>query len=171
MKRTSKIATLLTALTLGSAEAQGCCAPTPVPTAHTQTIDSTAPLSTQVQLTYGGTLNVERYRGHPLVLAVFSTTCASCLAELEALTRIRRAGTNVLLVSSQDTLPDLGRFAQRHHLPFPVGRVTPELMVNLRVTQYPTVVVLDASGRVRQDTQRAGPVSADELRTMLQAAR
>ena len=163
-----KITVLMALSLLGSAQAQ-CCAPSPEVRATSAAPNTAGALNPRVQLTYGKTLTLNAYRGQPLVLAVFSTTCPSCITELKVLAQAQRAGVKVLLVSSQDTLPELTRFMQKQRLPFPVGRVPPEFVAGLNILMYPTVLVLDASGRVQERVQ--GALSAARLRTMLQAAR
>lgn len=168
MRHFLKITVLMSLSMLGSAHAQ-CCGPSPAVRASKAAPNAAEALNTSVQLTYGKTLTLNAYQGQPLVLAVFSTTCPSCIADLKVLAQAQRAGVKVLLVSGQDTLPELTRFMQKQRLPFPVGRVTPEFVAGLKVLAYPTVFVLDASGYVQTRTQ--GALSARHLQTMLQAAR
>ncbi|WP_034389029.1 TlpA disulfide reductase family protein [Deinococcus sp. YIM 77859] len=174
MKRESLTAALfiLLALGLSAAAAQGCCAPILIPPARSTQVPPSGErgvLNTQVSLTYGKTLTLDTYRGQPLVLAVFSTTCPSCVSELKALARLQAAGTKVLLVSGQDTLPDLVRFAQNQRLPFPVGRVAPQFIAQLKILAYPTVVVLDARGRAV--TRQQGTADVQSLQNTLAGLR
>lgn len=172
MKREFLTAALLALFALGNAAAQGCCAPTltpPTRSAEVSPNDVSGALNTQVSLTYGKTLTLDTYRGQPLVLAVFSTTCPSCVTELKVLARLHAAGTRVLLVSGQDTLPDLVRFVRTQRLPFPVGRVDARFISQLKILAYPTVFVLDASGRTVKRQQ--GTVDVRNLQGTLAGLR
>lgn len=172
MKRKLLTATLLTLFALGTAAAQGCCTPTltpPVRSSQGSPNDVSGALNTQVSLTYGKTLTLDAYRGQPLILAVFSTTCPSCVKELKALAKLQAVGTKVLLISGQDTLPDLVRFARTQRLPFAVGRVDSQFVSQLRVLAYPTVLILDADGRTVKRQQ--GTVDVQNLRGTLAGLR
>ena len=172
MKRESLTAALFALFALGNAAAQGCCAPTLPPPARSAEVspnDVSGVLNTRVSLTYGKTLTLDAYRGQPPVLAVFSTTCPSCVTELKALARRQAAGTKVLLVSGQDTLPDLVRFVRTQRLPFPVGRVDAQFISQLKILTYPTVVVLGARGRAVKRQQ--GTVDVQNLQGTLAGLR
>ena len=96
--------------------------------------------------------------GVPAVLDFFATWCSPCIAELPELERLRaNLQTNrdiefVLVGTNKggDTAERVRAFAQRRHISLPVA-FDPEqrTMRAFRVNGFPTLVVIDRTGRLR----------------------
>ena len=96
------------------------------------------------------------FRGHVVVLNIWATWCAPCLAELPSLDRLHRAlsrdGLVVLAVSVDERGTDVARFAKERGLTLRVLR-DPGGSASARALQVeaqPTTFVIDASGRLRE---------------------
>lgn len=107
----------------------------------------------------GGSLSIETYRGHPVLITLFTTWCLRCQAEAPLFVRLseREAGLRVVGVALDDLtkLSMVQTYVGFVGFRFPVLLAEPtslELVGGLGPTrQVPRTVLLDAKGVVVQD--------------------
>ena len=94
------------------------------------------------------------FRGRPVLLVMFMSSCHICDAEMPALERMHRQwlprGLMVIGVSADTARADLERFVQRHQITFPVledpgGAALRQAYGSWRL---PEAYLIDASGKV-----------------------
>jgi len=102
----------------------------------------------------GDNVRLSEYRGQPVMLLFWSSSCGACAAQLAALGRLydtyHSAGLVVLGVSVDDDAQQAERYARAHRSHFPllldqakeVGRA-------YQINRLPTTVLIDRSGVVR----------------------
>jgi len=101
----------------------------------------------------GSTGTLAQYRGKPVVVNFFSSTCVPCVAEMPALEQVHRAlGDQVtfLGLNVQDTVEGGKAFVESTGITWELGR-DPDASILQGVmhgTALPTTVVLDADGRI-----------------------
>ena len=104
----------------------------------------------------GREVALSSFQGHLVVLNLWATWCAPCLAELPSLDRLHRAlsrdGLVVLAVSVDEKATDVAGFVKAHGLTLAVLRDPAGAMAarDLHATSYPTTFVIDAGGRLRE---------------------
>lgn len=106
-----------------------------------------------------------KYRGRPVLLNLWATWCAPCVAEMPALDRLQgRAGDRlVVLPVSQDlagwrAVNGFARPGRFKNLPFRVDKEN-NLALALKASGLPVTVLYDAAGR--EVWRVAGPVEWD----------
>ena len=125
----------------------------------------------------GHEVALSSFRGQVVVMNLWATWCAPCIAELPALDRLHRAlsrdGLVVLAVSVDEGSTDVAAFARERGLTLqvlrdPGGRVGARA---LHVDAYPTTFVIDAAGRLRERYLGIAdwdlPESLDHFRALL----
>ena len=125
----------------------------------------------------GHEVALSSFRGHVVVMNLWATWCAPCLAELPALDRLHRAlsraGLVVLAVSVDEGAADVATFMKERGLTLevlrdPAGRAVARA---LHVDAYPTTFVIDATGRLRERYLGIAdwdlPESLDHFRALL----
>ena len=125
----------------------------------------------------GREVALSSFRGHVVVMNLWATWCAPCLAELPSLDRLHRAlsrdGLVVLAVSVDERSSDVAGFAKARGLALevlrdPAGAVAARA---LHVDAYPTTFVIDAAGRLRERYLGIAdwdlPESLDHFRALL----
>jgi peroxiredoxin len=138
--------------------------------------DASAP-TFQLQPVSDGPVPVTWQRGKILVIDFFSTTCASCIAELPELTAVREELTTnrdiefVLVASDRgnDTPERFRSFAQRRRLAFPLAfDVAGKAHDSFGLTGVPALVVLDRAGRVRLTREGYNAAETNFRRNLVQ---
>ena len=125
----------------------------------------------------GHEVALSSFRGRVVVMNLWATWCAPCLAELPSLDRLHRAlsrdGLVVLAVSVDERSTDVSGFAKERGLTLrvlrdPAGSVASRA---LQVDGYPTTFVIDAAGRLRERYLGIAdwdlPESLDHFRALL----
>jgi peroxiredoxin len=116
-------------------------------------------------------------RGHPALLYLFTTGCDICLADMAKLRTLDeryrdRHARIVALALDPDGARIVRPYAEGMALPFPIVVAGNELRIGSSalgpVTAVPRVVVVDASGRVREDLN--GLISYDTMAAALERA-
>lgn len=108
-------------------------------------------------------VSLNDYRGRPVVIEVFAHWCGACrsmaprLAELAQAQRSKPA--QFLGVAVDGSATDLQYLHQSWGIPFDVALGDPEFSSNYRVTVLPTIILLDAEGRVAHVTTGITSVS------------
>jgi thiol-disulfide isomerase/thioredoxin len=119
---------------------------------------------------YGLGATFVQYRGKPIIIEVWSTTCAPCLQQRKIFedlgTRFRRDTS--LISMSVDRDPEVVlKFLEDHPMSPVELMATPESIEILKVKEVPTLVFVDAKGRIR--AIETGVHTADDLRRMVAA--
>jgi peroxiredoxin len=104
----------------------------------------------------GRDVALSSYKGHVVVMNLWATWCAPCLAELPSLDRLHRALSRdnlvVLAVSVDARSVDVAAFVKERGLTLPVLR-DPDggtAARALQVEAFPTTFVIDATGHLRE---------------------
>ncbi len=140
--------------------------PKPVSTAD---IGQPAP-DLRLPLVGGGELDLETYRGRPVVLNFWATWCEPCRAEMPVFERAqqqyRDQGLVVLGVDMQERDEEIQAFLSQVGVTFPsmVDR-TGEVTRQWRATGLPTTFLIDRAGIIRD--VRVGPFTDEMLQERL----
>ncbi len=117
----------------------------------------------------GTTAGFADYRGRPVVVNFFSSTCAPCLMEMPALEQVHQElGSSVafLGMNAEDTVEDGKAIIAKTGVTWDIGRdPKDELLQRLGGVGLPTTFLLDREGRVV--FSHVGALKADELRDAL----
>jgi peroxiredoxin len=88
-------------------------------------------------------------RGKAFVASFFFAQCAPCIAETPALSAFHRNHPTVAVVAfTFDNADTARRFAQDRHFNWPIVPDQARLAEQAKVTSYPTIMLVDATGRV-----------------------
>lgn len=131
-------------------------------------VGSSAP-EVELELLDGGTTSISEFRGSPLVVNFWSSTCAPCLAEMPDLESVHQELTPTVAflgVDLTDT-PEAGaRMVEQTGVTYPNGRdPRAEVMAAFGGTTLPRTVLIDAEGKVA--AIHSGALSATELKDLL----
>ena len=113
----------------------------------------------------GSQASTHDYRGKPLLVNFFSSTCVPCQTEMPALEQVhRKAGDSVrfLGLDVQDTVASGKAFVETVGVTYDMGR-DPDgaILQGLGGTALPTTVLLDANGKIVY--QHLGKLDVNEL--------
>jgi peroxiredoxin len=121
----------------------------------------------------GGTFDLSRYEGSPMVLSVWAPWCPHCQVELPVLASSLRAVPGVQLVSVVTSIgdnpgPAPDQYLRENNLSFPtaIDDTKGSIATALGIRGFPTIYFVDSSGKVTQMLE--GEVDAA---TIQQAAR
>jgi len=113
----------------------------------------------------GSQAGFQEYRGKPVVVNFFSSTCVPCQTEMPALEQVhRKAGDQVafLGLDVQDTVASGRAFVESVGVTWDMGRdPDASILQGLGGTALPTTVLLDANGKIVY--QHLGALDVDDL--------
>lgn len=122
----------------------------------------------------GRTLTLQQFRGRPVLVAFWATTCPSCIAEMPHLIELYRdfnpKGLEIIGVAMAYDPPEQVRaMAHQRQIPYPIvldskAQIAREFD-NVRLT--PTTVLISPDGRIAQ--YRLGLLDMPKLREAIQA--
>lgn len=118
----------------------------------------------------GHTFRLDRYRGRPLVLNIWATWCAPCVAELSSLERLAESltGTGIeLLAVSPEPAARVRSFLRRYGYALPVAVEDQRMPESFGLRALPTTYVLDGRGRIVLVHRGAAEWDRLEVRTFL----
>lgn len=118
----------------------------------------------------GEVFPLERYRGRPLVLNVWATWCAPCVAELASLERLATSmeGSGIeFLIVSPEPVARVGSFLRRYGYTIPAAVEDQRMPASFELRALPTTYVLDASGRIVLQHRGAAEWDRPEVRRFL----
>jgi peroxiredoxin len=101
----------------------------------------------------GGNVRLSEHRGEVVLLAFWSSQCATCITQLAALDELqqtyRPAGLVTLGVSVEDDISRAARFAAEHPARFPMLLDRRKVVSRAYgIDRLPTTVLIDRRGRV-----------------------
>ena len=122
--------------------------------------------------TYGGSVGFESYRGRPLLLVFWTTSCGICRRELPAVSHVapefRSKGIGVVAIhlGGADEVDD---FMRSNHVAL-TSLVDAEGIVGqaYHVSGVPKMVLIGADGKIKR--AKAGMADESELREWMEAA-
>lgn len=116
--------------------------------------------SIQIPAPGNAKIDLDKYRGKILVLALLSTTCEECIHTMGVLTTVQNEKGNgrvqVVAATANTIEPaEVAAFIKKYKPPFPVGFVDPTLFQKIAAIGpevrpfVPTLLYMDAKGIVR----------------------
>ena len=118
-------------------------------------------------------VDLESFRGRPILLTFWASWCGPCrqeLPELEKLAGELSQQEFVLITVNIDQTPAMGqRFLQQHDIDVPAYRMDPRALSQLGVRSLPTNVLLDREGRPVQIFRGYSPELPAEIRRLVLA--
>ena len=120
----------------------------------------------------GTVVNLEAFRGRPVILNFWQSICVPCQDEAPALSALQRAKPkNVVLlgVNVRDLTEDALAFTKRYRVNYPSLRDHDDTAYrDYRLTGYPETFVIDRRGRLAAHI--SGPINGDEQARLLARA-
>jgi thiol-disulfide isomerase/thioredoxin len=117
----------------------------------------------------GSEASFRDYRGKPVVVNFFSSTCLPCQTEMPAFEQIHRAAGDAVVflgMDVQDTVASGEAFIESVGVTWEMGRdPDASILQSLGGTGLPTTVLLDPNGRIV--FQHRGALDVDELTKQL----
>jgi len=118
-----------------------------------------------------GTMQIESFRGRPVLLTFWASWCGPCrveLPELDALFKELRGRGFVLLTVNTDRNPMAGRrFLDALGLALPVYRLDQRTIQFLGVDSLPVSILLDGEGRLVQAYKGYTPQVVEDVRRLV----
>jgi thiol-disulfide isomerase/thioredoxin len=116
-------------------------------------------------------LDLESFRGRPVLVTFWASWCGPCRQELPELQKLAAelADTGFELITiNMDQSPFVGvRFLQRYNIDVPVYLMDQRTLLELGVRSLPTNMLLDPEGRPVMILQGYSPAVPDEIRRLV----
>ena len=120
----------------------------------------------------GSRIRLSALQGNVVILDFWASWCKPCQAQARILSSLasRHAGGNVMFVgvNTADNPERAQEFAESHQLPYPSVLDGGEVADTYGASSLPTLVVIDAAGKVSDVT--LGVLSAEEIEALIGAA-
>ncbi len=143
----------------------------PVAVAETQSQVPVFPNVAFTALDGSRQLDLESFRGRPVLLTFWASWCGPCRQELPELQKLSAelAETGFALVTiNLDQSAIVGaRFLQKYNIDVPVYRMDQRTVLRLGIESLPTNVLLDREGRPVQIYRGYSPVVPKEIRNLV----
>jgi thiol-disulfide isomerase/thioredoxin len=124
----------------------------------------------------GAPFRLEEERGHVTALVFWATWCPACREEGPMLShleqRLRREGGEDTLIGislDREDPASIERSARRLGMRYPIARSDTRTAQSFGVRVLPSVVIVDAEGRIRESLM--GPASEHRIEAAIEAAR
>jgi thiol-disulfide isomerase/thioredoxin len=129
--------------------------------------------ATTFSLLDGGTTSLAAYKGKPLVLNFWATTCAPCIKEMPAIESVHRElGDDVTFIGMdvRDSVSGGKEFVRRTGVTYAIGRdPSGGIFESFDAVNLPTTFFIDADGTILDS--HTGALTADQLREKIAAIR
>lgn len=116
-------------------------------------------------------LDLESFRGHPVLMTFWASWCGPCRQELPELQKLyaELADEGFELVTiNTDNSPVIGaRFLQKYNIDVPVYRIDRKTQMSLGLASLPTNVLLDREGRPVMILRGYSPEVPNEIRRLV----
>ncbi len=150
-----------------------CLAAVAVPSEAAETGQRTDfPNFTLSTLDGSGSVEIESFRGRPVLLTFWASWCGPCRVELPELAALYRelAGEGfVLLTVNVDNSPRIAeRYLGQLGLKIPVYRMDQRDIVALNITGLPTNILIDRNGSVAMATAGYTETMPDTIRRLIE---
>ena len=130
------------------------------------------PNFTLATLDGSGSVEIENFRGRPVLLTFWASWCGPCRVELPELAALYRelAGEGfVLLTVNVDNSPRIAeRYLGQLGLKIPVYRMEQRDIAALNITGLPTNILIDRSGSVAMATAGYTDTMPDTIRSLVE---
>ena len=117
----------------------------------------------------GGSTSLSAYRGTPVVLNFWATTCAPCIKEMPAIESVHQAlGDKVAFVGIdvRDSVSGGQEFVKRTGVTYTIGRdPSGDIFTSFDAVNLPTTVLIDAKGQVV--ASHMGALTAKQLQSLI----
>lgn len=117
----------------------------------------------------GGSTRLSAYRGTPVVLNFWATTCAPCIKEMPAIQSVHEdLGDRVTVIGMdvRDSVSGGQEFVDRTGVTYTIGRdPSGDIFTSFDAVNLPTTVLIDAKGTVV--ATHTGALSAGALRSLI----
>jgi cytochrome c biogenesis protein CcmG, thiol:disulfide interchange protein DsbE len=127
--------------------------------------------STTFSLLDGSTASLADFRGTPVVLNFWATTCAPCVKEMPAIESVHQdLGERVAFIGMdvRDSVSGGKEFVERTGVTYTIGRdPSGDIFASFDAINLPTTVFIDEKGVVV--TTHTGALTEDELASLIQA--
>lgn len=128
--------------------------------AFAETVNQPAP-ELEIKMENGQTVKLSQFKGKPLVLEFFSTTCPHCQKSAESLEKVMRSysakGVQVLAVSTDENQrKDFPEFRRKYGATYPMGTIGNQEAYRffslsvMRPFYVPTFAFIDRNGVIRE---------------------
>lgn len=117
----------------------------------------------------GGSTKLSAFRGTPVVLNFWATTCAPCIKEMPAIQSVHEElGDRLTFVGMdvRDSVSGGREFVQRTGVTYTIGRdPSGDIFTSFDAVNLPTTVLIDAAGTVV--ATHTGALDAGQLRSLI----
>lgn len=110
-----------------------------------------APLSFELKDTVGTTHSLESHRGKWVLLNLWATWCAPCVAEMPELESLSKAHSNLVVIGlavDGRNAERVRQFTEKRHVSYPIVAGDVDMAKQFKPRGYPTSLLFDGSGNL-----------------------
>lgn len=116
-------------------------------------------------------LDLESFRGRPVLMTFWASWCGPCRQELPELQKLSaelaETGFALVTINLDQSAVDGARFLKRFNIDVPVYRMDRRTLMQLGVSSLPTNLLLDREGRPVQIYRGYSPAVPKEIRSLV----
>jgi thiol-disulfide isomerase/thioredoxin len=116
-------------------------------------------------------LDLESFRGRPLLMTFWASWCGPCRQELPELQKLSvelaDKGFALVTINTDQSAIVGARFLQKYNIDVPVYRMDQRTLIELGVKTLPTNLLLDREGRPAMILRGYSPAVPDEIRRLV----
>jgi thiol-disulfide isomerase/thioredoxin len=118
-------------------------------------------------------LDLESFRGRPLLMTFWASWCGPCRQELPELQKLSvelaDRGFELVTINTDQSAIVGARFLQKYSIDVPVYRMDQRTLMELGLSSLPTNILLDREGRPVMILRGYSPAVPDEIRRLVLA--